>query len=204
MLGKASFIGELLHALRLKCLALIPQAVVARMPRSLFIGRFQPFHIGHLEAVKNILSEGGEIIIGVGSAQHSYTLENPFTAGERIEIIVRSLNEAKIPTERCLIVPLTDVGSHSMWVSHIRTLCPPFQIIYSNNVLVRRLFSDTGAEVRPVKEYRRETLSATEIRKRMIAGGDWKSLVTRPAADYIVTIQGDERLREISRKEFSP
>lgn len=174
------------------------------MARSLFVGRFQPFHLGHLEAVKDIVKENGDIIMGVGSAQHSYTLENPFTAGERIEIIIRSLNEAKIPIERCLVIPLTDVGSHSMWVSHVRTLCPPFQTIYSNNILVRRLFSDTGAEVRPVKEYRREVLSATEIRRRMIAGGDWKSLVTRSAADYIVAIQGDERLREISKKEFTP
>ncbi|MEM2803284.1 MAG: adenylyltransferase/cytidyltransferase family protein, partial [Nitrososphaerota archaeon] len=33
--------------------------------RAVFIGRFQPFHLGHLEAVKQILQECNELIIAV-------------------------------------------------------------------------------------------------------------------------------------------
>ncbi|MEM3079801.1 MAG: adenylyltransferase/cytidyltransferase family protein, partial [Thermoproteota archaeon] len=51
--------------------------------RGLFIGRFQPFHLGHLKAVEYIINRVDEVIIGIGSAQYSHTLENPFTAGER-------------------------------------------------------------------------------------------------------------------------
>ena len=47
------------------------------------MGRFQPFHLGHLELVKQILDQCDEVIIAITSAQFNY-LERPFTAGERI------------------------------------------------------------------------------------------------------------------------
>ncbi len=50
---------------------------------ALLIGRFQPFHNGHLEVVKTISKKCDRMIIGIGSAQLSHTFENPFTAGER-------------------------------------------------------------------------------------------------------------------------
>ncbi|MGA3854978.1 adenylyltransferase/cytidyltransferase family protein, partial [Bacillus pumilus] len=61
--------------------------------RGFIIGRFQPFHKGHLEVIKKIAEEVDEIIIGIGSAQKSHTLENPFTAGERILMITQSLKD---------------------------------------------------------------------------------------------------------------
>ncbi|MBP7820288.1 MAG: adenylyltransferase/cytidyltransferase family protein, partial [Candidatus Methanofastidiosum sp.] len=51
--------------------------------RALYIGRFQPFHLGHLHVVKLILNSSKEIIIAIGSSQVSHTIQNPFTAGER-------------------------------------------------------------------------------------------------------------------------
>ena len=49
--------------------------------RALFVGRFQPFHYGHLHAVRTILEEAEELVIVVGSAQMSHEPDNPFTAG---------------------------------------------------------------------------------------------------------------------------
>ena len=57
------------------------------MTRALFVGRFQPFHYGHLHAVESILKENDELLLVVGSAQMSHEPDNPFTAGERIEMI---------------------------------------------------------------------------------------------------------------------
>ncbi|EQD45121.1 nicotinamide-nucleotide adenylyltransferase, partial [mine drainage metagenome] len=51
--------------------------------RAFVVGRFQPFHNGHLHVIKEILSQYSSVIIGIGSAQYSHTMENPFTAGER-------------------------------------------------------------------------------------------------------------------------
>ena len=62
--------------------------------RALFVGRFQPFHYGHLRALAIILQEVEELIIVVGSAQMSHETDNPFTAGERLEMIKGALDEA--------------------------------------------------------------------------------------------------------------
>ena len=57
------------------------------MKRGLFIGRFQPFHLGHLSDIKNAFKEVDELAIGIGSSNEKHTKENPFTVEERTEMI---------------------------------------------------------------------------------------------------------------------
>ena len=64
--------------------------------RGLFLGRFNPFHKGHLMAIQQILAKENELIIAIGSSQQSHSLENPFTAGERVLMIHAAMKEAKI------------------------------------------------------------------------------------------------------------
>ena len=52
------------------------------------MGRFQPFHLGHLDLVKQILDECDEVIIAITSSQFNYLEKDPFTSGERIEMIL--------------------------------------------------------------------------------------------------------------------
>ena len=68
--------------------------------RGLMMGRFQPFHLGHLVLVKQILSECDEVIIAITSSQFNYLEKDPFTAGERIEMIHQSLKEASVDVSR--------------------------------------------------------------------------------------------------------
>jgi len=51
--------------------------------KALFIGRFQPFHKGHLLFLKSIYTQYDKIIIGIGSSQYSNSLDNPFSYDER-------------------------------------------------------------------------------------------------------------------------
>src|SRR3989338_6061585 len=60
----------------------------------LFLGRFQPLHNGHLEAIRKMQRECSEVIIIVGSSQYCFEANNPFTIGERIEMITASLKDA--------------------------------------------------------------------------------------------------------------
>ncbi|MGF3523208.1 MAG: adenylyltransferase/cytidyltransferase family protein, partial [Candidatus Bathyarchaeia archaeon] len=62
--------------------------------RGLYVGRFQPFHLGHLDAIQKILEEVEEIVIVIGSSQYSHNIHNPFTAGERLVMIRKALEEA--------------------------------------------------------------------------------------------------------------
>ncbi|MCQ5341291.1 MAG: nicotinamide-nucleotide adenylyltransferase [Candidatus Methanomethylicia archaeon] len=169
--------------------------------RGLIIGRYQPFHKGHLEVIKCILKEVDELIIGVGSAQISHTLENPFTAGERITMIFESLKEEGLENKCHYIIPIPDIWNNSLWVRHVIALTPKFNIVYTGNPLSRRLFMEEGFEVRIPPLFDRLKYSGTEIRKRMIKGENWEELVPFAVVRIIKEIKGVERLRDISKSD---
>ena len=81
--------------------------------RGLLIGRMQPVHNGHIEIIKQILEEVDEIIIGIGSAQLSHELKNPFTAGERLMMLNQALAENDIERNRYYIIPMEDVNRNA-------------------------------------------------------------------------------------------
>jgi nicotinamide-nucleotide adenylyltransferase len=125
--------------------------------RGLLVGRFQPFHLGHQGVVRAIEKErpAASLIVAIGSAEESYTWKNPFTAGERFEMIDRALeNVASSPIH---IVPVADIRRHAQWVHYLESLLPPFDRVYTNNPLTRLLFERGGYEVRrpPLLDRRR-------------------------------------------------
>jgi nicotinamide-nucleotide adenylyltransferase len=169
--------------------------------RGVFVGRFQPFHKGHLEAVKDALAEVDELIIVVGSSQYSHRIDNPFTAGERITMIKQALEEEKISLLRCWIIPVPDVHVHMVWVAQVVGYTPKFDTVYTNEPLTRRLFLEKSFKVKPVPFHKREIYSATEIRKRMLNEENWKELVPKGVAKFIEEIQGVERLRDLAKTD---
>jgi nicotinamide-nucleotide adenylyltransferase len=168
--------------------------------RGLYIGRFQPYHLGHQAVIHKIVEEVDEVVIAIGSAQVSHTPENPFTAGERMTMIYGALEDLR---DRCYIIPLQDVDRNAVWATHVQSMTPAFDLVYSNNPLVVELFAEEGIEVRKPPMYGREPYSGTAIRKLMVEGGDWKNLVPEQVASVIVDIRGVERLVNISRNDIS-
>ncbi len=72
-----------------------------QMPKyklAVVIGRFQPFHNGHLEIVKEALKQAEQVLILVGSSNRPRTPKNPFTFAERQAIINASLFDNGIST----------------------------------------------------------------------------------------------------------
>jgi nicotinamide-nucleotide adenylyltransferase len=169
--------------------------------RGLFVGRFQPFHNGHLEVIKRILKEADELVIIVGSSQYSHKLDNPFTAGERITMIRKALEEEEIQLPRIWIIPVPDVHQHTLWVSRIVGYSPKFGVVYANEPLTRRLFIEAGFNVESMPMIKREVYLATEIRKRMLTGENWKKLVPSSVAKFIKDIDGEVRLRDLNKTD---
>ena len=169
--------------------------------RGLFVGRFQPVHNGHLEVIKRIMKEVDELVIVVGSSQYSHKLDNPFTAGERITMIRKALEEEGIQLPRIWIIPVPDVHQHALWVSQIVGYSPKFDVVYANEPLTRRLFIEAGFNVELMPMIKREVYLATEIRKRMLAGENWKELVPSNVAKFIKDIDGEVRLRDLNKTD---
>lgn len=166
--------------------------------RALYIGRFQPYHLGHQAVIEKIAEEVEEIVIVIGSAQDSHTPENPFTGGERMEMIYASLRECSL-CHRCYVTPLQDVQRNSIWVSHLQSMVPGFDLAYSNNPLVVQLFTEAGIAVKKPPLYQRELYSGTAIRRLMRVGGDWTGLVPGAVAAFIRERGGVERLISVSK-----
>jgi len=168
------------------------------MKRGFYIGRFQPYHNGHQSVLEHIAGKVDEIIIGVGSAQLSHQVDNPFTAGERVLMITRSLASLGCPF---YVIPIEDIQRNALWVAHVRSMTPPFDICYSSNPLVVRLFGEGGINVQSPAMYERETLSGTEIRRRMLTDKPWKSLVPPAVVQVLKEIDGTNRLRQIAQDD---
>lgn len=170
--------------------------------RAMIIGRWQPPHKGHIEVAKQILREVDELIVGIGSAQESHTLENPFTAGERVLMLTRALAEAGIDLSRVHLIPIPDVNNNAVWVSHVISLSPPFEIVYSGNPLVRRLFKEAGFKTKIQPMFKRKEYWGTEIRDRMIKGGRWEELVPKAVVEVMREIKAVERLKDLSKTDY--
>ncbi len=161
---------------------------------ALLIGRFQPFHKGHLIIIKKILSEVNELIIVVGSSQHRDAVDNPFSADQRVEMIKRVLDSEGISRYQVYKVP--DIGDDDLYPGHVMEHVPRFDVVYSGNSLVQRLFGVAGKEVRKINLIKRDEYSGTEIRRRMASGEEWESLLPTPVVEYLEEIGGVERVKK--------
>jgi nicotinamide-nucleotide adenylyltransferase len=169
--------------------------------RGLYVGRFQPFHLGHLEAIQRVLKEADEAVIVIGSAQYSHNTNNPFTAGERLVMIRRALTEADVDYSRVWVVPVPDVHLHMLWVAALEGYTPRFNVVYSNEPLTRRLFMEAGYKVKSIRFFDRKDYNSTLVREKMLQDDSWTSLVPKSVAEFINEIDGVNRLRDLNRTD---
>ncbi len=163
--------------------------------RVLFVGRFQPFHLGHLSMVKLLVGEFDEVVVILGSSQASHTVENPFSLEERTRMIRESLQAEGV--EAVQIVPLRDLGDHAAWLRELVILAPTFEAVVSHDAATRHIFSEAGYPVLDRALRDREVLSGTEVRRRMRTGQEWDELVPTAVQVIIRELDGVDRIRSI-------
>lgn len=178
------------------------------MKRALYIGRFNPLHLGHLKAIEYILDSEknsiDQLIVGIGTAQESFTISNPFTAGERFEFILQALREMKVPSEKFLIVPIPDLNNNNQWISYVQSLLPEFSIIYSNNSLVQLLVEKySSLTLKSIPLLKRNEWSATSIRNKMIENDDsWTKSVPDSVRKLIFEFNGIRRIQLLAKSDM--
>ena len=163
------------------------------MKRGLFIGRFQPFHLGHLKDIKDALKQVDELIIGVGSSQEKHTKENPFSVEERIEMIDYVLDAEDIGNYT--IYPVPDFHDDKKWTKHIETLVPKFDIVFTGNEWTERCFKNRGYKIKKIKLIK--GISSAIIRNRIFKNKDWYKLVPEKTVGYLEKIKGIERIKRV-------
>jgi nicotinamide-nucleotide adenylyltransferase len=141
-------------------------------------------------------------VIGVGSAQESFTWENPFTAGERLEMIGLALDEAKV--KETFLVPIMDISRHALWVDYLEALLPTFDQVYTNNPLTRLLFERSGYRVESPPLFDRDRFEGARIREQLAVGAGWKDSVPSTVAMYLEEIGAPTRLRILKQTTSPP
>ena len=161
----------------------------------LLIGRFQPFHLGHLDAVLFGLSRVENLFICIGSSNKSNERKNPFSAKERREMIITSI-EPSI-TDRLKIFDVPDVGDHEKWTFEIDKTVPKYDIVFTNDEFTRTLFEKRKIRVVSVVLKDREKFSGTNIRNLITEGKDWRDLVPQGTRNVLDNINAKQRLQNL-------
>ena len=164
-------------------------------PIVLFMGRFQPLHNGHLLILKKIAPQARLIKIGIGSAQYSHTAKNPLSAAERRSMVKKTLQAARIRNFKIYLVP--DVHDNALWVAHVKKIVGKFNLVYSGNPLVIRLFREKHIPVkriRPIPPY-----SATKIRALICKNKSIKKYVPSAVLTYLKKVNALQRVKKLCK-----
>jgi bifunctional NMN adenylyltransferase/nudix hydrolase len=84
-----------------------------------YIGRFQPFHLGHWRTIELALTKVGKLIIILGSHRIASDTRNPWSTAERQALITECLPPAD--RSRVIFLPMRDwLYSDNLWLTAVQ------------------------------------------------------------------------------------
>ena len=159
----------------------------------LLIGRFQPFHLGHLEALQFALSKVDKLWLGLGSSNKPIEKTNPFSADERKKMILSSISDSLKNKITINVIP--DLDNHVKWIEKIDTIVPTFDIVFSNDPLTDHLYSKRSVQVMTIPFLKRDQLSGTRIRDLIKSDQKWDDLVPSGTKLILENLNAQNRLK---------
>ena len=174
------------------------------MSHGLYIGRFQPLHIGHLSVITRALTMVEKLNVVIGSIQNSFTWHDPFTTEERIEMITSQLDFQGYK-DKVNIITLPDIDDPFTWPEYILFNLPDKELvdtIFSSNLdSVVSLFQKSYPNMNVMIFGRKVDISATKIRVLMGQRNmEWMKYVPSNVKEYIIKINGENRIQNIFDK----
>jgi bifunctional NMN adenylyltransferase/nudix hydrolase len=93
---------------------------MTRYDLAVFIGRFEPFHLGHFAILQRALALSERVVALVGSAEAPRTAKNPWTFTERAVMIQAALGK---DASRVTALPLRDhLYNENAWLAEAQAL----------------------------------------------------------------------------------
>ncbi len=89
-----------------------------------FIGRFQPLHIGHVQVINQALELAEQVIILIGSVNGPRTFKNPFTFEQRSEVIKETVNSDKLYIEGLRDFKYND----NSWIQQVQDIVDQYTV----------------------------------------------------------------------------
>lgn len=151
----------------------------------LVVGRWQPFHLGHLRLLRSAFRLGKNVTVVIGSSNEKRTTRNPLTVKERTEMIRRVLSSEGAKRGSYAIVPIRDFGNDTLWLSDVEKKCRKPDLVMTGNSHTATIFRKAGYKVVRPRFFRKKECNATRIRSLIHAGGKWEHLVPKLVVEYL-------------------
>jgi nicotinamide-nucleotide adenylyltransferase len=150
---------------------------------ALIIGRFQPFHHGHLYLLQRAAAVADEVVVAIGSAS-THDEKNPLSYEVRrrmLEEVIRRENLKQVVR----IVPSFDVPSDAQWLEDLEKAVGKFDVTLGNNDWTNQVLGDAGYAVIKVVEHQRELFEGTAIRRLHRENGEWRDRTLSYLVEWI-------------------
>ena len=151
---------------------------------ALFIGRFQPFHKGHLYSLKKCFELADQVIVGIGSSQESGTENNPWDFEAR-KAMIESLD---LQGDSLKVVALPDYPDDEVWLKEVKERVGNFDVVVSNNEWVLSIMQKAGYKTVETGLFNREELEGVKIRQLMKDQDEsWKLRVPQEVVGLVMS-----------------
>lgn len=156
---------------------------------ALIVGRFQPFHKGHLFLIKKALEKADKIVVGIGSA-NIMDVNNPIDYETRKKVIKAVFYKEGIEEKLAKIVPLDDFFDDNKWLLNLKKQVGDFDITLGNNEWTNNILKKVGFKVLEVDYYNRKKYEGWRIRKLIKDNQKWEDRVPK----YLIKFVSDYTL----------
>ena len=161
----------------------------------LLVGRFQPFHLGHLEALQFALTKVDKLWLGLGSSNQPIQKNNPFSADQRKKMILSSIPDYMKKKISIYFIP--DLDNHIKWIEKINDIVPDFDVVFSNDELTKHLYLKRNIKVISIPFLKRDRLSGTNIRDLITTDQKWDDLVPEGTKKFLIENNAKDHLKNL-------
>jgi nicotinamide-nucleotide adenylyltransferase len=170
---------------------------MTRVRRGMIHGRFQPFHLGHLEYLRTAAARSDELFVGITNpdptrirpepsdpARH-LPESNPWTYAERLLMVKAAARDLGLDLMRVHVIPFP-VNEPELWPAYVPDGVTQYLRLFSEwgGTKLERL-RDAGYEVVVLDQGAEKEISGADVRAALREGRDWESFVSPGVARVI-------------------
>ncbi len=145
---------------------------------ALLIGRFQPFHKGHLYLLQTALERADRVVIAIGSANSTDGDKNPLPYEQRSQMISTVIAKEGWQEREITLVPSNDFPTDEAWLTELLANVGPFDICFGNNDWTNSVLRSAGYQAEEIPLANREEWQGEVIRGWIRSGNSqWKAHV---------------------------
>jgi nicotinamide-nucleotide adenylyltransferase len=165
-------------------------------------GRFQPFHLGHLEYLRGAAQRSDEIFVGITNPDPTRIRpeasdplrhlpeSNPWSYAERLLMVKAAAADLELDLARVHVIPFP-VNEPELWPAYVPEGVTQYVRLFSEwgGTKLDRL-REAGYEVVILDEGDAKQISGADVRQALREEADWESLVPAGVARVIRELEG--------------